>query len=95
MYLQFDKMVTQPIEIKFTDMPDEMSAFAVDCGQRAMKRFYKEDDMAKFIKREFTKKYLPDWQCAVGNNFGAFVNYQKHTFIYYYIGQMGVMLFKS
>lgn len=85
----------QSAVIKNTNMPEEMSAFAVDCGKKAMKKLYNENDMAKFIRREFNKKYLPVWQCVVGNNFAGSVYHQENRFIYYYIGQMGVMLFKS
>ncbi|KAK7502770.1 hypothetical protein BaRGS_00006020 [Batillaria attramentaria] len=50
---------------------------------------------AAFIKKEFDKKYNPTWHCIVGRNFGSYVTHETKHFIYFYLGQVAILLFKS
>ena len=52
-------------------------------------------DVAAYIKKEFDKKYNPTWHCIVGRNFGSYVTHETKNFIYFYLGQVAVLLFKS
>jgi len=52
-------------------------------------------DIAAFIKKEFDKKYNPTWHCIVGRNFGSYVTHETKNFIYFYMGQIAILLFKS
>ena len=52
-------------------------------------------DLAAFIKKEFDKKYNPTWHCIVGRNFGSYVTHEPKHFIYFYLGQVAILLFKS
>jgi len=52
-------------------------------------------DIAAFIKKEFDKKYNPTWHCIVGRNFGSYVTHETRHFIYFYLGQVAILLFKS
>ncbi len=54
-----------------------------------------EQDIAAFIKKEFDKKYNPTWHCIVGRNFGSYVTHETKHFIYFYLGQVAILLFKS
>ena len=54
-----------------------------------------EKDVAAYIKKEFDKKYHPTWHCIVGRNFGSFVTHETKHFIYFYLGQVAILLFKS
>jgi outer membrane cobalamin receptor len=47
------------------------------------------------IKKEFDKKYGPTWHCIVGRNFGSYVTHETKHFIYFYLGQVAILLFKS
>ena len=82
--------------VKNSDMPEEMQQDAVDSATTALGKFDIEKDIAAYIKDEFDKKYGPKWHCSVGRNFGSYVpdTGTKH-FIYFYLGQMAVLLFKS
>lgn len=44
---------------------------------------------------EFDKKYSPTWHCIVGRNFGSYVTHETKHFIYFYLGQVAILLFKS
>lgn len=52
-------------------------------------------DVAAYIKKEFDRKYNPTWHVIVGRNFGSYVTHETKHFIYFYLGQVAVLLFKS
>lgn len=52
-------------------------------------------DVAAYIKKEFDRKYHPTWHVIVGRNFGSYVTHETKHFIYFYLGQVAVLLFKS
>lgn len=81
--------------IKHADMNEEMQQEAIDCANTALEKFNIEKDIAAYIKKEFDKKYNPTWHCVVGRNFGSYVTHETKHFIYFYIGQVAVLLFKS
>ncbi|CAK1552411.1 unnamed protein product [Leptosia nina] len=76
-------------------MSEEMQQDAVDCATQALEKFNIEKDIAAFIKKEFDKKYNPTWHCIVGRNFGSYVTHETRHFIYFYLGQVAILLFKS
>jgi hypothetical protein len=41
------------------------------------------------------QKYSPTWHCIVGRNFGSYVTHETKHFIYFYLGQVAILLFKS
>lgn len=59
------------------------------------KQQWQLQDIAAFIKKEFDKKYNPTWHCIVGRNFGSYVTHETRHFIYFYLGQVAILLFKS
>jgi dynein light chain LC8-type len=71
--------------------PDRLSPRA----PQALEKYNIEKDIAAFIKKEFDKKYNPTWHCIVGRNFGSYVTHETKHFIYFYLGQVAVLLFKS
>ncbi|PWA23081.1 hypothetical protein CCH79_00001867 [Gambusia affinis] len=81
--------------IKNADMSDEMQQDAVDCAMQAMEKYNIEKDIAAYVKKEFDKKYNPTWHCIVGRNFGSYVTHETKHFIYFYLGQVAILLFKS
>ena len=61
------------------------------------KAIIKNSDMTEdcYIKKEFDRKHNPTWHCVVGRNFGSYVTHETKHFIYFYLGQIAVLLFKS
>lgn len=86
---------TPPATIKIAEMKDDMKEYAIAVAQEAMEQHRTEKEVASLIKKEFDRKYNPTWHCFVGRNFGSFVTHEAQHYIYFYLGQMGVMLFKS
>jgi len=81
--------------IKNADMSEDMQQDAVDCATQALEKYNIEKDIAAYIKKEFDKKYNPTWHCIVGRNFGSYVTHETKHFIYFYLGQVAILLFKS
>lgn len=81
--------------IKNADMAENIQQDAVNIATEALKKFNIEKDLAAFIKREFDKKYGPTWHCVVGRNFGSFVTHEVKNFIYFYLGQLAFLLWKT
>lgn len=81
--------------IKNADMSEDMQQDAVDCATTALEKYNIEKDIAAYIKKEFDKKYNPTWHCIVGRNFGSYVTHETKHFIYFYLGQVAILLFKS
>lgn len=81
--------------IKNADMTSVMQDESVKIALVALDKFNIEKDIAAFIKKEFDKKYGPTWHCIVGRNFGSYVTHETKHFIYFYLGQVAILLFKS
>jgi dynein light chain LC8-type len=81
--------------IKNVDMSDELQHDAIELATQAMEKFTVEKDIAAHIKREFDRKHGPMWHCIVGRHFGSYVTHETKHFIYFYMGPMAVLLFKS
>ena len=54
-----------------------------------------EKAIASHIKREVEKRNKGLWHCIVGKNFGSFVSHETKSYIYFYVGEMAVLLWKS
>ena len=74
---------------------EEMQQDSVECATQALEKYNIEKDIAAHIKKEFDKKYNPSWHCIVGRNFGSYVTPETKHFIYFYVGQVAILLFKS
>ena len=47
-----------------------------------------------FLKRFFDKKYGPAWHVVVGTGFSACVSYESKTFLFFYVGKLGFLLYR-
>lgn len=81
--------------IKNADMSSPMQDESLKIALVALDKFNIEKDIAAYIKKEFDKKYGPTWHCIVGRNFGSYVTHETKHFIYFYLGQVAILLFKS
>ena len=81
--------------VKNADMAPAMQDEALRTALTALDKFNIEKDIAAYIKKEFDKKYAPTWNCIVGRNFGSYVTHETKHFIYFYLGQVAILLFKS
>jgi dynein light chain LC8-type len=77
------------------DMTKEMIEEAREHAVKAFETETNEFAIASHIKREFERKYKGIWHCIVGKNFGSYVTHETKAYIYFYVGQMAVLLWKS
>ncbi|KAI1723820.1 dynein light chain type 1 domain-containing protein [Ditylenchus destructor] len=87
-------MTERKVEIKMSDISEEIQSYAIECAIVALEKHSIEKDIASYIKKEFDNKYKPTWHCIAGRSFGSFVTHEKGCFIYFYIDQMAILLFK-
>jgi len=81
--------------VKNVDMSEEMQDEAINTAIQAIAKYNIEKDISAYIKKEFDRNYGPTWHCIVGRNFGSYVTHETKHFIYFYLGQVAILLFKS
>ncbi|CAH8457319.1 unnamed protein product [Heterobilharzia americana] len=81
--------------VKYVDMPLKMQQDAVDTCYEGMENFTEEFEMASYLKKEFDRKYKPNWQCIVGKSYGSFISHEENGFIFFNMNGYAVMLFKA
>ncbi|KZP16606.1 hypothetical protein FIBSPDRAFT_934517 [Athelia psychrophila] len=81
--------------IKNVDMSEEMQQETVEIATAALEKYNIEKDIAAQIKKEFDRKYGPTWHVVVGKNFGSYVTHETKHFIYFYVGSLAILIWKS
>ncbi|VDP72130.1 unnamed protein product [Echinostoma caproni] len=81
--------------VKNADMNEDMQQDAVEIAVDGIERYSVEKDIAAHVKKEMDKRFGPTWHCVCGRHFGSYVTHESKHFIYFYIGQVAIMLFKS
>lgn len=84
-----------PPVLKFTDMNDEMVKEVYERTMDFLEMYTSHREVAQNLKNVFETKYNPTWHCIIGRLFGAHVTYEAKNYIYFYIGQVAVLLYKS
>ena len=88
-------MAEKEIIVKVKDMTDELEKDAKNILLKALELFKSNSEIANYLKKEFDRKYNPDWHCIIGNSFGSFVSHESHYLIYFQIESTGYLLFKT
>ncbi|KAG6334827.1 hypothetical protein ID866_4264 [Astraeus odoratus] len=81
--------------IKNVDMSEEMQQESVEVATAALEKYNIEKDIAAQIKKEFDKRHGPTWHVVVGKNFGSYVTHETKHFIYFYVGSLAILIWKS
>lgn len=76
-----------------SDFETEGLCWIIDC--RVFFNFLVGLQCAESIKTEFDSRWSPHWHCVIGRNFGSFVTHETKNFIFFYLGDKAVMLFKA
>ena len=79
------------------DMSTDAVALAVQVATDAILLAGAEDHrgIAKTLKEEFDRELMPAWQCVVGQRFGSFVTHASGTFVYFMVGDLAILLFRT
>ncbi|KAF7294478.1 Dynein light chain [Mycena kentingensis (nom. inval.)] len=84
-----------PTQALNVDMSDEMQQESVDIASAALEKYNIEKDIAAQIKKEFDRRHGPTWHVVVGKNFGSYVTHETKHFIYFYVGSLAILIWKS
>ena len=81
------------------DMADDMLKDAIETSRRVLEECpnFEADGYAcaEKIKTEFDQRWSPHWHVIVGRNFGSFVTHETKKFIFFYLDDKAVMIFKN
>jgi dynein light chain LC8-type len=47
------------------------------------------------VKLAFDEKWGGSWHCVIGKAFGSFVTHETQLFMYFYVGDKAVLLYKA
>lgn len=50
---------------------------------------------AETIKNEFDSRWSPHWHVIIGRNFGSYVTHETKNFLFFYLDDKAVMMFKA
>ncbi|EFP08204.1 CRE-DLC-5 protein [Caenorhabditis remanei] len=82
-------------DVQHSRMPRHMEQEACSLAAKSIMTYHLEHDIARHLKLAFDKEYGPDWHCICGKHFGSFVTFEPDSFIYFRIGTIAFMLFKT
>ncbi|KAJ7890598.1 outer dynein arm light chain 8 [Mycena olivaceomarginata] len=68
---------------------------AIIKNSAALEKYNIEKDIAAQIKKEFDRRHGPTWHVVVGKNFGSYVTHETKHFIYFYVGSLAILIWKS
>ena len=76
------------------EMSDNMRDEAIKEASVAAEKEASEKDISRAVKNYFDNKYSPCWHCIVGKNFNAYVSYEAKHYIFFYVKQVAILLYK-
>ncbi|EGW33519.1 uncharacterized protein SPAPADRAFT_151749 [Spathaspora passalidarum NRRL Y-27907] len=81
--------------LKASDLSEEIQTKIFELAQQSIVTCKIEKDIATFLKKELDQIYGPTWHVIVGRSFGSYVTHEQGYFIYFYIGDLAFLIFKS
>ncbi|KAI5952022.1 DYN2 [Candida jiufengensis] len=81
--------------LKASDLSEEIQIKIFELADQACQTYKIEKDIATFLKKELDQIYGPTWHVIVGKSFGSYVTHEQGYFIYFYIGELAFLIFKS
>ncbi|KAK9971126.1 hypothetical protein ABG768_027018 [Culter alburnus] len=82
------------IEIYKSDMSDEMQREAFQVALLAVNMYKEDNDIARYIKKEFDRKHGNTWQCIIGSS-GYSVTHNPNSYIDFSVDDKKITLFKT
>jgi len=78
-------------------MEEKLLKDAIQASSRAVGRWphYQLRDIAKDIKTSMDSLAQPSWHCIVGRSFGSYVSHEQGSFIYLYVHDLAIQIFKA
>ena len=79
-------------------MTSEIEKIAKECVESTKENFKSEKDIANYLKKQLEEKYKDRdlcWHVIVGRNFGGCITYKEKVMTYFYVGQIGFLVFAT
>ena len=79
-------------------MYSEIEKIAKGRVESTKENFKTENDMANYVKKQLEEKYKDRdlcWHVIVGRNFGGCITYKEKVMTYFYVGQIGFLVFAT
>lgn len=83
--------------VKISAMHPDIEQDCVDCASHALHvlKLDEQKAVAQWIKREMDQKYGFVWHVIVGRQFGSFVAHDDKSFIYFFLGDVGFLMWRT
>eukprot|EP00758_Cryptobia_borreli_P012474 Tbor_TRINITY_DN5750_c3_g6::TRINITY_DN5750_c3_g6_i2::g.19541::m.19541/K10418/DYNLL; dynein light chain LC8-type len=83
--------------VKISAMGPDIEQDCIDCAAYALldKKLTEQRAIAQFIKRELDRKYGTVWHVIVGLSFGSYVSHDDQSFLYFFIGDNGFLIWRT
>ncbi|KAG0464254.1 hypothetical protein HPP92_019900 [Vanilla planifolia] len=87
----------QGVRVRAADMPPELQRRALRCAREVLSAMSKLDSkrLALALKKEFDSSCGPAWHCVVGTSFGSYVTHSLGGFLYFSVGNVYILLFRT
>lgn len=76
-------------------MDESMSQAVFKMVREAMDEYTLERDIASALKKALDSQFDKTWHVIVGRSFGSYVTHEKGRFIYFYVGSLAFLVFKT
>lgn len=80
------------------DMPDDILKDSIIFSTEALYKCHDDDelnDALKTVKEHMDNKWEPNWHVVCGKNFGSLVTHAAKRFVYFYVNDRAIMIFKA
>ncbi|CAH01958.1 dynein light chain [Kluyveromyces lactis] len=86
--------MSKPV-LKASDITDELRDEIFELSSNATANYKLEREIAAYIKKQLDVSQGETWHVIVGKNFGSYVTHEKGYFVYFYIGPLAFLVFKT
>ncbi|TMW68275.1 hypothetical protein Poli38472_005743 [Pythium oligandrum] len=94
-----DDVAVGALRIVYLDAPKELEDLIITSATNALKALYKGEkshftEVAQQIKKELEETQVGAWHVIVGKSFGSFVSHEVKKMLYFFLGQIGFLVFR-
>ncbi|CAK4083508.1 unnamed protein product [Aphanomyces euteiches] len=94
-----DDVTVGALRIVYKDSPKDLEELIVASATNALKAYYKGEknhftEVAQQIKKELEDAHNGSWHVIVGKSFGSFVTHEVKRMVYFFLGQIGFLIFR-
>ncbi|RLN88542.1 hypothetical protein BBJ28_00001200 [Nothophytophthora sp. Chile5] len=94
-----DDVAVGSLRIVYQDTSKELEELILASATNALKALYKGEkshftEVAQQVKREVEESQEGAWHVIVGKSFGSFVSHEVKRMLYFFLGQIGFLVYR-